>query len=366
MDAFAPTDTIVPPTSGEKRGRSPSYSQQYNRIGQLALHNAVRRYDVVRLKQLVEAGHELTEVDYEGRNPLHLAVIAARPGADAVHKMITIMLSAAAEDLAEAMCSEANDGLTPMHLAASGASSTLMEALLGGVEGLEKIGMVSVDDVLEMRTSLRGELWNGNWGKKAAGGKIEQLDTEHMTLLHVALERLDQSEREDEEGGDEDTAPLSDAARAEAIQMVRLLIRRGSDVNAVDANGRAPIHQAVLAGLPELAELLLEAGADPSMGCKAIGMTNTVLHQAVLQGDVEMVRLLLRTAPHLDVDAAGQNGMTPLCLAARTNKQACAEALVEGGAEPRKIVTSFGKSALDIARTNKRSAILRLFGEEAS
>lgn len=58
--------------------------------------------------------------------------------------------------------------------------------------------------------------------------------------------------------------------------------------------------------------------------------------------------------------------MTPLCLAARTNKQACAEALVEGGAEPRKIVTSFGKSALDIARTNKRSAILRLFGEEAS
>ena len=215
--------------------------------------------------------------------------------------------------------------------------------------------------------------------------------------------------------------------------MVRLLVARGSDVNARDANGthtrteplprllactaaaglaaanlprslrsprlagRAPIHQAVLAGMAELAELLLEAGADPSFGCKAIGMANNVLHQAVNQGDEPMVRLplpssqlssplssrrsdsltlppiraylqvrlLLRAAPHLDVDTPGQNGMTPLCLAVRSNREACAKALVEGGAEPRRVVTSTGKSAVDIARTNKRAAILRLFGEEA-
>ena len=75
-----------------------------------------------------------------------------------------------------------------------------------------------------------------------------------------------------------------------------------------------------------------------------------------------MVRVLVRAAPHLDVDATGQNGLTPLCLAARANKEACARALVEGGADP-KVVTAFGKSALDIARTNKRAAILRIFGE---
>ena len=147
------------------------------------------------------------------------------------------------------------------------------------------------------------------------------------------------------------------------LDMVKLLIKRGADVNACDANGRRPIHQAVAAGLPDLAEWLVGAGADPSMGCKAIGMANTVLHQAVLQGDDAMVRMIVRAAPHLDVDAAGQNGLTPLCLAARANKKACARALVEGGADPRKVAAAIGKSALDIARTNKRAAILKLFGE---
>ena len=31
----------------------------------------------------------------------------------------------------------------------------------------------------------------------------------------------------------------------------------------------------------------------------------------------------------------GQNGLTPLCMAARSNKAEAARALVEGGADPR-------------------------------
>ena len=85
---------------------------------------------------------------------------------------------------------------------------------------------------------------------------------------------------------------------------------------------------------------------------------------AVVRGDEGMVKVLIRAAPQLDVDGEGQNGLTPLCLAARSNKLLCARVLVEAGADPRR-VTSFGKSALDIARTNKRAAILKLFGDEA-
>ena len=47
-------------------------------------------------------------------------------------------------------------------------------------------------------------------------------------------------------------------------------------------------------GLRDVAQLLLEAGANPAMGSKAIGMANTALHQAVQLGDDEMVRLLVR------------------------------------------------------------------------
>jgi ankyrin repeat protein len=110
-------------------------------------------------------------------------------------------------------------------------------------------------------------------------------------------------------------------------------------------------------------ELLLTAGADPTMGCKAIGMANTALHQAVVRGDAATVRLLLRAATHLDVSAAGQGGLTPLCLAARGNQVACARALLEFGADPN-AVTPFGRSALALARINHRSAILQLFGAD--
>ena len=38
--------------------------------------------------------------------------------------------------------------------------------------------------------------------------------------------------------------------------------------------------------------------------------------------------------------------------------------LVEAGADP-KLLTAFGKSAIDVACTNRRVAILKLFGVEA-
>ena len=325
----------------------------------LDMHDAVRRYDVTRLKNLVDAGAPLTEVDDYNRTPLHLAVCAWRPEVACVQEMVTILLSTNDEDeLFEALCARSDDGMTPLHLVASCGTTSLMDKFLVSV------GVELVEDILEMKSHLKGALWNGNWGKKASDGQLEELDVQHMTLLHVALERLDPNVDDDDDDDDGDEAALSDAARAEGVAMVKMLIQRGANVNAKDANGRTPLHQAVAAGLQDMAQLLIESGADPTVGCKAIGMSNNTLHQAVIRGDEEMTRLLIRTAPRLDVNAEGQNGMTPLCLAARSNKVACAKALVDAGADP-KAVTGFGKSALDIARTNKRARILEIFGEES-
>ena len=68
------------------------------------------------------------------------------------------------------------------------------------------------------------------------------------------------------------------------------------------------------------------------------------------------------TAVALDVDCEGQSGWTPLCLAARSGNVVAATALLAKGADCKK-VTAGGKSALDLARINKRTAILTLFGE---
>jgi ankyrin repeat protein len=56
-------------------------------------------------------------------------------------------------------------------------------------------------------------------------------------------------------------------ALSQDIETVRLLIAQGADVNMEQAGGYTPLHQAAAAGLAELTEILLEAGANPSCLC---------------------------------------------------------------------------------------------------
>ena len=103
--------------------------------------------------------------------------------------------------------------------------------------------------------------------------------------------------------------------------------------------------------------MLLEARADPALGCHAIGKDNGCLHQATLKGDAALVTLLLQHSA--DVNALGRDGWTPLCLAARAGHLLIAEALLAGGAAPAYRLPG-GKSALDIATVNKKAPLIAL------
>jgi ankyrin repeat protein len=63
--------------------------------------------------------------------------------------------------------------------------------------------------------------------------------------------------------------------------------------------------------------MLLDARADPTVGCKAFGTGNNTLHKASQCNDETMVRLLLASGT-LDINSAGAGGWTPLGLAARS------------------------------------------------
>ena len=56
-------------------------------------------------------------------------------------------------------------------------------------------------------------------------------------------------------------------ALSQDLRTVRLLIDQGADVNAAQAGGYTPLHQAAAAGRRELILLLLQAGADPRKLC---------------------------------------------------------------------------------------------------
>jgi ankyrin repeat protein len=59
--------------------------------------------------------------------------------------------------------------------------------------------------------------------------------------------------------------PLHAAAAGRHIEVCRLLLAAGADVNATQHGGYGPLHEAAQSGDAEMIELFLSAGADPAM-----------------------------------------------------------------------------------------------------
>lgn len=110
--------------------------------------------------------------------------------------------------------------------------------------------------------------------------------------------------------------PIHWAVASGHIEVVRLLLARGSNVNAADGEGLTPLHLAAKSGNKAIAEILITAGAD-------VNATNNIQHvsplnKAAQNGKFEVVKLLVEKAADLNSEekcgrcpiqcAAGQNG----------------------------------------------------------
>jgi ankyrin repeat protein len=88
---------------------------------------------------------------------------------------------------------------------------------------------------------------------------------------------------------------------------MRLILKHGPDVNALDNNGSTPLHQA---DSEQAIGLLLEHGADISL---QNDQGQTALHQASLRGYPDIISILLNHGA--DVHTQDNGGSTPLHLA---------------------------------------------------
>jgi len=102
--------------------------------------------------------------------------------------------------------------------------------------------------------------------------------------------------------------PLHMAALMGHLEIVKLLLERRVEVNAVDMNGQTPLFRATHGGFSEICKLLLEARADPNR--KEKSQDWTALHKAAFHANREIVELLLKHGadPHA-LDADGKSAL---------------------------------------------------------
>jgi hypothetical protein len=137
---------------------------------------------------------------------------------------------------------------------------------------------------------------------------------------------------------------LRRAAMAGKVEAVLSILREGTqEIDRPDASGYTPLRWAGIRGEGAIANLLLDAGADPN----TVGADGgTPLHGAAHHDDGEMMAALLAAGG--DVGIKNQWGRTPLHVAARRGCMEVATLLLEAGADPN-AVTGEGWTPLNVA-----------------
>ena len=116
--------------------------------------------------------------------------------------------------------------------------------------------------------------------------------------------------------------------------IIKLLLKKGADVNLQDRSGQTALMKAVLQTDHETAATLLANSPDVRLEDSD---GNNVLCHAALKGDEEIVQTIVEEFKRrkIDVDAKNHHGLTPLLIACQEGHLGSARVLVlEGGASP--------------------------------
>lgn len=147
-------------------------------------------------------------------------------------------------------------------------------------------------------------------------------DVAHVRALIDAGEPLDAQ-------GDNGETPLTLALVGGHPDVAALLIERGADVTARNRGGFTPLHAAAYAGIAEIAALLIGQGADVNDQKNKAGVSP--LSIASEQGHADVAQVLIEHSANLE--AAEQNGYTPLTRAIWRGQSAVVALLQSAGAK---------------------------------
>jgi ankyrin repeat protein len=142
---------------------------------------------------------------------------------------------------------------------------------------------------------------------------------------------LDEDGRLVEAQRHEGCTPLLIAAGRGDVDVVRLLLGRGADIEASDEQGNTALHYALIpSSNEEVVEVLLDWGADAS---KTGFMGATPLMMALGQGQTGAVKRLLRSVGRQGLNAQADNGATAFWVACNKGHADIARLVLLEGAD---------------------------------
>jgi ankyrin repeat protein len=151
-------------------------------------------------------------------------------------------------------------------------------------------------------------------------------------------------------------ARLADAAMQGDRDGVRALLQKHADVNEAQGDGMTALHWAAAKDDPEMAKLLIAAGAN----VKAANRVNAItpLSLACGNGSAAMIAILLQAGA--DPNAATADGATPLMTAAASGSADAVEILLKHGAQVNAKESARGQTALMFAAAKNRAAAIQV------
>lgn len=335
-----------------------------------ALIDAVRRQDRAAVQALLKKGIDVNAALPDGTTALHWAAY------EDDLETAAVLLAAGAH------VNATNEyGIAPLALACENRDAVLVKRLLAA--GADPNTTALYTGVTALMACARTGAAEAIQALLTRGARVNARERAHLqtALMWAAAERHSDAVRVLIEGGAdvtarsairhvfvsagfEPTAPDSDkqrsifevdfggytpllfAARSGDVASARFLLAAGANANDGAPDGTSALVVAVLSGHRELAQLLLESGADPN----AAGAGYTPLHAAVLQGDPAVVGALLARGANPNVAivrgtpvprysktlflSGSTIGATPFLLAAQFDEPDIMRALVEHGANP--------------------------------
>lgn len=312
-----------------------------------ALHLATIRGQVKVIEALLDGGAEIDSADNLGNTPLHLAATMGET------EVVPLLLNAGANQEAKTTA-----GCTPLHLAVLSHREEVVGTLL---HGGAKVGEILAPITLQAKGQSPTSITAQTLDPETTGPPIPPL--QQPTALHLAATNGDTqilsvlllpSFRANIEVKTADgRTPLHAAVLAGQSSAVTLLLNKGANIEGRDIHGRTPLSFA--AGMGSVANLprarpgssgsptgdsgervpthitilrdLLRNGACPISreddGC-------TPLHVAAFEGDLAAIRLLLQHGADPTMKRAG--GLTAKDLAKKVGFKEVVKLLDEGKA----------------------------------